>query len=170
MSLPELATPPESNKLFGAMPVRQSRDWLFGSGSIVSLNLVTFFKPEGISKKNRVQTVGLWQQGLSIKVETADIPARFCRMPWSDYNPTPAHRLIEGVVLNHDSGVPVKGLVHPELPGWLEVEDKKLSAQNPNTIADLKAAIGQIGLGEAFTQYGIWQTTGAFLVSGQYLK
>jgi hypothetical protein len=136
--------------VFGVMPVRRLGD--VETGDTVQLNLASYIDPGWEGDAHRIAWgTPRWMQGLLVTVNALERvystpPPRYVSRYSGVY---PADRVFNGQVANHDSGLAVEGVLHPNKAGWLAFDADAFGDRTLKTMADLKAEIGQISREDA---------------------
>lgn len=155
---------PNLHNIFSVMPARNLND--FAVGDTVPLNIANYLDPWSELDYHRlVASKPRWQQGLLVRLENIQgIQADFSSS-FRDRTIKPADKVFSGHVLNHGVELPVAGVLHPVIAGWLAFDTDALGAEL-RTIADLKAHIGQIGAEQAVEHANTLHYYGTFKVNG----
>ncbi len=138
-------------------------------GDKVRANLATYTDPYSeFAIHQAVEESRRWLQGVDIQLgETQAVPYL---TPLRGRKPAnmPKDRVFSGNILNMDANVNVVGVMHPQRYGWLALE-AAFPFDHPEsvTIADLKAAIGQISVDKASELNTMRLQAGSFIVNGQ---
>jgi hypothetical protein len=150
----------EHYNAFDLLPVRNLSK--AEPGQIVDVNVATYIDPVAQKGFKPKADLPRWQQGLRLYIYDLHKPylgytSEIERQIYQE------DRYFEGDIINHGAEIPVRGIAHPALKGWLEIlpggveDDVQL-----HTVADLKAYIGQISSGEALFQDVLLKVCGSF--------
>jgi|GEM_PF-5745905 len=152
--------------VFGVMPYRAGLEDVQVC-DVVHLNLATYLDPH-VPAERRMQalTQAHWLQGVHVSLEAVNGDYLY-NMDKADGTHPWAEKVFRGVVAGKGNQQPVIGVLHPEMPGWLQFPNLADEGVELRTIADLKGHIGQISPEDVTAHNQQWKETGHYEVAGQ---
>ena len=155
--------------VFQVMPVRKLGAIV--AGDTLNVNIATYVDPLWESDIIRsIHSKPRWMQGILLHLD--ELEPAFTSEFYNGWNNTLkwGDEMFTGKVANHGADIPVVGVLHSNAVGWLGFRPDQFGDEALKTIADFKAAIGQLDPMEARRHNDRWQFSGEFLVKNRVMS